>query len=75
LDSSPNAIKAVTQTEHLQAIFGDDEGDDQSKDVFALPTNQPTEFIIFKLVSVRPERRSYLQRAFALSQDDGVPSW
>jgi hypothetical protein len=66
-------FKATLQTEHLQKVFG---SDFQVKDVFAIPTipeagsRLPTQFIIFKVVSLSPDRRSYLQRAFALSQDD-----
>ena len=63
--------QAVLQSEHLQTVFGGDD-DQQAKEVFAIPSGprDSNEYIIFKVVALHPDRRSYLQRAFALSQDD-----
>ena len=38
-------------------------------DVFAVPSSDMTEYIIFKLVSLKPGNRMYLQRACLLSVD------
>ena len=67
--------QATLQSEHLQKVFSSDE--ETSAD-FAIPiASTPTVetgFIVFKMVALHPDRRSYLQRAFALSRDVRNPS-
>ena len=56
------------RSEHLQAVLS------KKDSVYAIPigSGPVEEFLVFKPVSLHPHRRSYLQRAFALSTDD---SW
>lgn len=52
--------------EHLQVVLQEKDG----TGVYGLPSPCSSHIIVFKVVSLHPERRSYLQRAFALSRDD-----
>ncbi len=57
--------KATLQSEHLQCIFGENLN---PEDVFAIPSSKDMKFcVVFKLVSLRPGNRMYLQRACSLS--------
>lgn len=64
--------QAALQSEHLQKVFAADE---ETSTAFAIPIDPrpiaETDFIVFKMVALHPDRRSYLQRAFALSHDVG----
>ena len=67
-----SSSQAVLQSEHLQTVFGSND-DQKARDVFAIPSaarDSSQQYIGFKVVSLHPDRRSYLQRAFALAQDD-----
>lgn len=72
LQSPPSSRLAVLQSEHLQTVFGSND-DQKARDVSAIPSaarDSSQQYIVFKVVSLHPDRRSYLQRAFALAQDD-----
>ena len=62
--------KVTIQSEHLQAVFTKE----KTKAVYAMPSTGTSpdsgEFTVFQIVSLNPDRRSYLQRAFALSKDE-----
>ena len=58
--------KATLQLEHLQAVFAENLN---NGDVFAMPGQNMSEYVIFKLVSLKPGNRMYLQRACSLSVD------
>ena len=58
--------EATLQLEHLQAVFAENLSDG---DVFAMPGTDMSEHLIFKLVSLKPGNRMYLQRACSLSVD------
>lgn len=68
--------QTTLHNEHLECVFANQNG----VGVYALPTTIPTtqgcaderEFIVFKIISLHPDRRSYLQRAFALASDDAL---
>lgn len=70
--------QAALQNEHLEVVFCKGEAADRSANVFAMPSPSsksfdgpsPRKFIVFKIVSLHPDRRSYLQRAYSLSSDD-----
>ena len=66
-----HCIEAAIQSEHLQTVFG--RKGVQTAGVFAIPSPdspvESNEFIVFQVVSMHPDRRSYLQRAFSLSRD------
>lgn len=62
------------QSQHLQIVFGKK---GRANSVYAIPSFHSgkrkvsrSEFTIFQVVALHPDRRSYLQRAFALSTDD-----
>lgn len=63
------------QLDHLEQVLGSGKVSGQeAKSVFAIPvvsdtTSAEVEMMVFKLVTLHPERRSYLQRRFSLSQD------
>ena len=60
------------QSEHLNTVFAR-KTKLSGAGVFAVPSpdgkSGSNEFIVFQVVSMHPDRRSYLQRAFSLSQD------
>ena len=58
--------EATLQLEHLQAVFAENLS---NGDVFAMPGTVMSEYVIFKLVSLKPGNRMYLQRACSLSVD------
>lgn len=58
------------QLEHLSVVFGDT----KPEDIFALPTSSrrrgdTIEYIVFRVVALKPGNRQYLQRASGLSKD------
>ena len=67
------SAKVAIQSEHLQLAFRKPTSS-EGHSVYALPNPSAAgstgDFIVFKIVSLHPSRRSYLQRAFSLSQDD-----
>lgn len=57
--------------EHLQLVFKNSKKSDSATGIYALPSLEAAnKFLVFKIVSLHPDRRSYLQRAFALAKDD-----
>lgn len=61
--------------EHVQLVFSG-KGKPSATGIFGLPSPaQPDKFIVFKVISLHPDRRSYLQRAFALAKDDPWQPW
>ena len=63
--------EATLQSEHLQCIFGENLN---PEDVFAIPSSKDMKFcVVFKLISLRPGNRMYLQRACSLSADATLP--
>ena len=55
------------QSEHLQTVFAKE----KNQAVYGLPSpSGEMDFTIFQVVSLHPDRRSYIQRAFALSKDE-----
>jgi hypothetical protein len=67
-------VQAAIQAEHLHAVFDrKDKVKQPTAGVYAIPSPDAdpdsNEFIVFKIISMHPERRSYLQRAFSLSPD------
>ena len=64
-------VQAAIQAEHLHAVFDrKDKVKQPTAGVYAIPSPDAdpdsNEFIVFKIISMHPERRSYLQRAFIL---------
>lgn len=58
------------QLEHLSVVFADT----TPEDVFALPKSSrrrgdTIEYIVFRIVALKPGNRQYLQRASGLSKD------
>ena len=63
------------QSDHLETVFKKAKNTSAGA-VYGIPSGGAsgggagTEFTVFQVVSLHPDRRSYLQRAFALSRDD-----
>lgn len=62
--------------QHLQIVFNKQ---NKAESVYAIPSSglpkgkgSGREFMVFQLVALHPDRRSYLQRTFALSHDDSL---